>query len=406
MSLDEAATQLADHLARQEFVEVYAHHDADGIAAASIMCLAMLRRKVKFRLRIRARINVGDLSSDSGVLLCDFGSGIEELPQEVMVIDHHIPRFKGGLHVNPRFFGIDGDCELSAAGTAYIVAAKLGDNRDLAGLTMLGILGDGQDLAGKNLEIFNEAVAQSVITPERGCRLPGRDVHERLLSAIHPYLHQVSGDEMATADLIDAAIREDDGLDLNKLLSLLIMRISTYSPVATLKNLYGDRFSLEREVIPDAHEFTAIVDACGKCGRGGLAASLCLRSPDGIAEAWETAIHHRMRVVQAIREALRKGGEDGFFQVDELSVASDVADIISRDCMIETPVIVAAKEKDFCYISARAPNDFSIDLGEAIREAAVESGGFGGGHRRRAGATISFSRLDQFRAHLTQVLAA
>jgi single-stranded-DNA-specific exonuclease len=405
MSLDEAASQLADHLARQEFVEVYAHHDADGIAAASILCLAMLRRKMKFRLRIKARINAGDIAPGAGVLLCDFGSGLEELPEEVMVVDHHIPRFKGGLHVNPRLFGIDGDCELSAAGTAYLVAKKLGDNRDLSGLAMLGILGDGQNLTGKNLEIFNEAVAQSVITPERGCRLPGRDMHECLLSAINPYLHQISGDEMAAADLVDAAAK-DNGLELDMLLSLIVMRISPYSPVDTLKNLYGDRFSLEREIITDAHAFTAVVDACGKCGRGGLAASLCLRSPDGIAEAWETTIHHRMRVVHAIRDALRKGGDDGFFQVDDVSVASDVADAISRDSLVKTPVIVAAKAKELCYISARSSNDLSIDLGDAVREAAVQSGGFGGGHSRRAGATISCSRLDQFRAHLTQVLAS
>lgn len=406
MSLDEAASQLADHLARQEFVEVYAHHDADGIAAASILCLAMLRRKVRFRLRIKARINAGDIAPGTGVLLCDFGSGLEELPEEVMVVDHHIPRFQGGLHVNPRIFGIDGDSELSGAGTAYLVANKMGDNRDLAGLVMLGILGDGQNLAGKNLEIFNEAVAQSVITPERGCRLPGRDMHECLLSAINPYLHQISGDEMAAADLIDAAAATDNGTELDVLLSLVVMRISPYSPVHTLKSLYGDRFSLEREIIPDAHAFTAVVDACGKCGRGGLAASLCFRSPDGIAEAWETAIHHRMRVVHAIREALRKGGEDGFFQVEDVSVASDVADAISRDSLVQVPVIVAAKAKELCYISARSSDDLSIDLGDAVREAAVQSGGFGGGHRRRAGATISCSRLDQFRAHLTQVLAA
>jgi single-stranded DNA-specific DHH superfamily exonuclease len=405
MSLDEAASQLADHLARQEFVEVYAHHDADGIAAASILCIAMLRRKIRFRLRIRARINAGDFPAGVGVLLCDFGSGIEELPEEVMVVDHHLPRFSGGLHVNPRLFGVDGDRELSAAGTAYLVARKLGDNRDLAGLVMLGIIGDGQDLEGKNLEIFNEAVAQSVITTERGCRLVGRDMHESLLSATNPYLHQISGDEVAAMDLIDTASVEDEP-ETDVLLSLIVMRISPYSPVETLTSLYGDRFSLEREIITDAHAFTAVVDACGKCGRGGLAASLCLRSPDGLAEAWETTIHHRMRVVQAIRAALQKGGEDGFFQVDEVSVASDVADAISRDSLIETPVFVAAKAKELCYISARSPHDLSIDLGDAVREAAVQSGGFGGGHRRRAGATISSSRLDQFRTHLAEVLAA
>ena len=52
MSLEEAAGRVAEHLERQEFVEVYAHHDADGITAASILCIAMLRKDMKFRLRV------------------------------------------------------------------------------------------------------------------------------------------------------------------------------------------------------------------------------------------------------------------------------------------------------------------------------------------------------------------
>jgi len=57
-------------------------------------------------------------------------------------------------HVNPRYDGIDGDTDLCAAGTAYLVANALGDNRDLAGLTLLGVIGDGQTLTGKNQDIY------------------------------------------------------------------------------------------------------------------------------------------------------------------------------------------------------------------------------------------------------------
>ena len=56
MSLEEAAGKVAEHLERQEFVEMYAHHDADGITAASILCIAMLRRDKKFRLRVVAEL--------------------------------------------------------------------------------------------------------------------------------------------------------------------------------------------------------------------------------------------------------------------------------------------------------------------------------------------------------------
>ena len=61
MSLETAAETVADQIKRQEFVEVYAHHDADGIAAASILCHAMLRAGIRFRLRVRQEISLSDL---------------------------------------------------------------------------------------------------------------------------------------------------------------------------------------------------------------------------------------------------------------------------------------------------------------------------------------------------------
>jgi single-stranded-DNA-specific exonuclease len=405
MSLGEAASRVGGHLSSHEFVEVYAHHDADGIAAGAILCTALLRNGVRFRLRIVHRISPAELSPDVPTLLCDIGSGLEDLPGEVMVVDHHLPRFTGELQVNPRLEGIDGDRELSSAGAAYIVAQHLGDNHDLGGLVMLGILGDDQELAGPNLDLFNESVAQALVTPGRGCLLPGRDLHERLLCAMRPYLHQISGDEMAVADLIENAA-EDGVVKFDELLSLIILRISSFVPATTLNSLFGDRFILEREIIPDAHTLTAVVDACGKCGRGGLAASLCFRSPEGLNEAWETAVGHRLQVIRELRSAVEKQNKEGFYEVKEISVTSDVADALIRDTIQELPVVVAAKSGDLCHISVRSPPGFDRNIGEETQKAALECGGFGGGHWKRAGATVSCARIDEFRAALARGFAA
>ena len=50
MSLAETAKTVADQIRRQHYVDVYAHHDADGIAAGAILCQAMLRSGIQFRL--------------------------------------------------------------------------------------------------------------------------------------------------------------------------------------------------------------------------------------------------------------------------------------------------------------------------------------------------------------------
>lgn len=405
MSLEEAASRVAEHLVHQEFVEVYAHHDADGIAAGTILCTALLRRGIRFRLRIQHRISPAAISPDTPTLLCDFGSGLEDLSSEVMVVDHHIPRFRGELQVNPRLDGIDADRELSSAGAAYLVAGKLGDNRDLAGLVMLGVIGDHQDIAGRNLEIFNGAVAEAIITPEKGCLLAGRDLHERLLWAINPYLPRISGDEMAIADLIETAER-DGKMQYDTLMSLIVLRISPFVPAGTLTSVYGDRYSLEREVIPDAHALAAVVDACGKCGRGGLAASLCFRSSAGLKEAWDITRDHRGRVIGALRQLASTPASDGFFEVGDPSIASDVADALARDTVQERPVMVVVRTGDVCHISARAPGSFGLNLGQEVHEAAVACGGFGGGHRTRAGATIGCTRMDEFREAIIRMGAA
>jgi len=402
MSLEEAVSRVAQNLERQDFVEVYAHHDADGIAAGSILCSALFRRGIRFRLRILDRISPVVISPGIPTALCDLGSGLADLPEGVVVIDHHMPRFEGDLHVNPRLHGIDADRELSSSGTAYLVARELGDNRDLAGLVMLGIIGDDQDLSGMNLEIFNEAMGESIISLNRGCRLVGRDLHEKLLCSINPYLPRISGDEMAVADLIETSSREGT-IEHDTLLSLLVMRISLFVPPRTLNSLYGERYSLDRELISDAHTFTAVIDACGKCGKGGLAASLCMRSPEGTSEAWDAAQGHRWRVLQNL-SALSGGDEmQHFYEVEDASVASDVADVLARNIIQDHPVLVSARDNDLCYISARTPHTSDLNLGDMIHEVAVQCGGLGGGHRTRAGATISCSRIGEFRDTLEKM---
>ena len=148
MSLETAAEIVAAQIRRQEYVEVFAHHDADGIAAASILCHAMLRAGIRFRLRVRQEVALSDFSGEATYLLCDLGAGMEKLPRDVMVVDHHLSLFEGEFQANPRLAGIDGDRELSAAGMAYLVAQKMGDNRDLAGLVIPGIICDCQEMSG------------------------------------------------------------------------------------------------------------------------------------------------------------------------------------------------------------------------------------------------------------------
>ena len=405
MSLDTAAETLSEQIRRQEFIEVFAHHDADGIAAASILCHAMLRLGIRFRLRVRHEVTAADLTGDSGYMLCDLGAGRQDLPRTVMVIDHHIPKFDGEFHVNPRLAGIDGDRELSAAGTAYLVAQKMGDNRDLAGLVIPGILGDEQEMTGKNLEIFNEAITNGIIVPDRGLTLPGRDMTERFSTAISPYLEGVSGAEELITGFISRSTGEN-GIRLDTLLSQVVLASAPGTTPAGLGAIYGDTFHLQREVIEDAHALTAVIDACGKAGRGDLGASLCLRSSHDIDLAWEIARKHRTGVIGAIRAARPADGAPGVFEVTDATHAGDVADILARDRPAGRPILIYARQGNACRISARCPAGVQAELGSLLSGLATASGGTGGGHNRRAGATIPCDQIGVFTRAWQEALAS
>jgi len=399
MSLETAAGIVADRIKKQEFVEVYGHHDADGIAAASILCHAMLRAGIRFRLRIRQEIALSDLAGDAAYLLCDLGAGMDDLPRDVMVVDHHLPLSEGEFHVNPRLCGIDGDRELSAAGTAYYVAREMGDNRDLAGLVIPGIVGDGQQMKGKNLEIFNEGIANGIIVPDRGLTLPGRDMTERWYTAMSPYLDGISGREERIAALLELSrdpAQGSDGIKLDTLLSQVVLEAAPKTTTASLLSVYGDTFHLQREVVEDAHAFTAVIDACGKAGFGDIATTLCLRSSHYLDRAWEIARQHRGRVIEAVRTARPVEGYKGVYEIANATLASDVSDILARDVPHAVPVLVYAKGGETCRISARCPPGTTADLGPLVRALAGSCGGNGGGHLLRAGATIPCDKVDMF----------
>jgi len=78
----------------------------------------------------------------------------------------------------------------------------MGDNRDLCGLAMIGMIGDRQELTGMNHEIVSEGIANGFIFPHRELRFVGRDLTEQLYTALNPYLEGISGKQ----DVVDSIV--------------------------------------------------------------------------------------------------------------------------------------------------------------------------------------------------------
>lgn len=397
MSLETAAETLANHLASLEYVEMYSHYDADGIAAAAIMSLALSRADIAFKLRILPGISEADVENPEISLLCDFGASCTGLAESTMIIDHHVPYNTSPYHVNPRLFGEDGETELSGAGCAYLVANALGDNRNLAGLVMLGIIGDNQTLSGRNQTIIGDAVANNLVNPGRGVLLAGRTTKEQIANSLHPYLPNLSGDEEKAA-AIESACRSkvsDDAYTSCMLSQIVLDSDASYNALMTL---YGDSWSLEREVIPNAHTFTAVVDACGKAGKSGVAYALCCGDASYLDEAWGIAVSYRNRVIAAVRTAEKIRDVPAVWRVGDGAAASDVADVLAESA--SGPMFVLGRDAAALRVSARAPRGFSVNLEQILRTTAQACGGSGGGHQLRAGADVPLDREDEFLAGL------
>ncbi|MCK9313039.1 MAG: DHH family phosphoesterase [Methanocorpusculum sp.] len=391
MSLEEAAKKIADRLRGMEYVEMYAHHDADGIASAAIMSIALKRAGIAFRLRFLPVLTNTDVTNPDISLLCDLGASCAGLPETTMIIDHHVPYNTSQYHINPRLFGADGETDLSAAGCAYLVANALLDNRDLAGLVLLGIIGDRQTLTGMNEKIIGEGIANNLINPGRGLLLAGRTTKEQIESASLPYLPGLSGNSEEAGDIMKiCSDKTSDEKYLGCLLSEIIARSN--ASYDALMNLYGDCWSLEREVIRNAHSLTMVVDACGKAGRTELAFGLACGDASLLKEGWETALSFKKRVIESAGAA--KKVAKNAWMVNSADTASDVADMFANS--ENKPVFVLGRADSYLKVSARAPLSADVNFEQFIVSAAKTFGGTGGGHKTRAGGELPLACEAEF----------
>ncbi|MFW5638272.1 MAG: DHH family phosphoesterase, partial [Methanoculleus sp.] len=203
-----------------------------------------------------------------------------------------------------------------------------------------------------------------------------------------------------------AQVTDEDDVDYGYLLSRIVLAVA---PEASLTAIYGTwdtTYSLGREVIDEASNLTAVVDACGKAGSGDIGASLCLRSTHALQEAWETAACYRQAVIAGIRGARRRDERIALFEVDDGSVTSDVADALANDLVQDGPVFVIGQRGSHCSVSARCPPGIDLDLEVLMRTIAGACGGQGGGHHRRAGALIGADTVDRFRQELLEAIPA
>jgi len=447
----EAAKLISKYVQESGFIHVVSHLDADGLAAAGIIGKALLRLGANFRIRIQQWIDekiVADITSDKPALtiLTDLGSGYLNVLSEhlsdnrIVILDHHQPIGDSTgniLQVNPHLHGIDGSKDISGAGVAYFTAKALDDaNRDLAGIAVVGALGDLQDkyeqraLGGLNEKIVADAVAAGCLKVEKDLMFFGREtrpIHKALSYTTSPFLPGISGEEdKSLAFLVSLGINPKHGdkwralRDLSEeekrqLCSALSDHLISRGYPSDVLNLVGSIYTLVNEEpwtpLRDAREFSVLLNGTGRMEKASLGVAICMGDRGSALEQAEAVLRDYRRTITQYLSWLMEKPE----RVEELEsiyvirgegfinekVIGTLSSILSTSLpKPEKPIIAyAVADEEIVKVSARTLDMLTskgLDLGEIMRVAAEKFEGKGGGHDIAAGAQVRIEDVDAF----------
>jgi len=410
--LDKAAESIARSILHCDSMRVISHNDADGITSAGLICNALLRARIPFQATLLNRLDESVVSGLQGpAVFCDMGSGKPELISRVkgdcFVLDHHRPvGTMTCMHLNPHLFGIDGAFELSAAGTVYSVVRQMGDNADLAGLALVGAMGDRQAMIGANRAILDEAVASGSVELKSGLKLsedgPAEEVFQR---SVEPLLDFTGDPEKAKRFLDDLKIKGDlQSLgrdDLARLCTALTLKLLMQGSFAA-DSVIGEVIRLKREVVENSLELVQLLNACGNRDVPGLGLTLCLRDKSSLEQARELAADykgHIMREINTLRERNIVMKNIRYLKMENMEAGAVVAGLGIRYLYTDLPLITLNHKDDMVKISARGNKPLisrGLDLSIALRTAAETVGGAGGGHTIASGASIPPGTEERF----------
>lgn len=418
-------------------IRVVSHYDADGISAAGILCNAVYRAGYNFHaslMRNPFTRGFDRLKNEHNklIIFSDMGSGqletIQSLGCKAIILDHHqyltTQTPQDIIQINANLFGFDGNYDASGATLSYLFATAMNTaNEDLAALALAGATGDKQFIGGVrglNKTILETALQKGVLTEQTSIKLYGESLSDALYYSVDPYYPGLSGNQKA----IDAMLER---LTLEKTTSLkdipqkTMMQIQSYLVFLLIKagcqqNIL-DMIIRKRFLAPQGWElerFADLLDACGKNGHRSLGLSLCLGDGDTWQEALTVEKEYKQKLLDGLG-LLEHGGiheTDGmrYFYSDSSSLGGVIAGIAMNYILDEKkPLFSLARKQtdDEVHVSCRGNQKLvsqGLDLGAAMKTVAGGLGGYGGGHKIAAGATIGFDKETEFLEKVNEIL--
>jgi RecJ-like exonuclease len=386
MSLHQRIKKASDVILNAEDVRIISHYDADGIAAAGIMCSALFRKKIGFHVSLVKSLGSKTIDrikneKNALVLFLDMGSGqiddLENIKSKIIILDHHAQfRESKIIQVNPHFFGINGTDEACASTLSFLLAKTVDEkNSDLVSLSVAGIVGDKQiPFKGLNKEIVEEGIKNGFIRKEKGLSL-----------GLEPFFREgfnLTGNK-----------RFDDTMIIMKLLKQNVK----YDVIEKFFGIY-----YISEYGTDALTFSDVLNACGRTDNEGLGLEICLNKnvfKEGlrIKEEYEKEIK---KYALNLNDEVKTMDHIQYFYCEKPNLSGVLAGVgMAYLFDQEKPTLALSKVNNLFKVSSRGTGylvDKGLDLADALKRSAESLGGHGGGHNIAAGATISEDRDEEF----------
>ncbi|HDP74078.1 MAG TPA: DHH family phosphoesterase [Candidatus Woesearchaeota archaeon] len=439
---------------KPERVRIVSHLDADGITSAAILIRVMNRLNKLYNISVVQSVTpelLDLVNSDCSdfVVFSDLGSGcISKIKEKikdkrVIVLDHHVPekenepnaQGKRVMSINPHFFGIDGNSDISGSGVAYLFANAVSrKNRDLAHIAVIGAIGDMQEnfgFSGTNRRILKHALESGKLEERRGIRLFGshsRPIHKLLEYSTEPYIPGITGSESNAIQLLGRiGINPKKGtndwkrlFDLSdeeaRALASAIIMLRTRSGASNAESIIGPLYEIKDEKpgspLKDAREFATLLNACGRLGLSSYGIGACLNEAKLKKKSIETLNSYRKEIIKGLKW-VKKSAEDKqhIIKGENYMIINAQENIMPT--MIGTIASILAKsneipENTFILSLAHLPENGKIkcslrycgnndvDLKEVIDYIVAQVEGESGGHKNAAGAFIPLEKEKQF----------
>jgi len=406
---------------KEKEIQIISHFDTDGISSAAIIIQTLKKIDKRFSIKIIKSLDeqfIRDLPKDKPILFLDLASGNlnqikESKIEKVFIIDHHeiIEEIPENVEIiNPELHKKQ---KISGSSLTYLFSNHLQENKELAKLAILGMVGD---MLEKEIgKLNNNILENGEIKRKRGLLIypSTRPLNRTLEFSSQPFIPGVTGNIEGVIELLREtgielknkkykSIIELEKEEMEKLVTAIMLR----NPKCKSSEIVGDIFLLKLyNKLEDARELSAMVNACSRFGNPSIAIQLLMEINSAKKRAESIHIKYKQKLISGLRYAsnAKKIEGNGFTIINAKENIKDtmigtITSILSNSSIYEegTILIGMANYENKIKISARNVGRTGRNVREVLNSVVTEIGGEVGGHKFAAGANISQEKETQF----------